>query len=67
MNLIAASSMPIAAPICLPLDILHRRVGFQPRPVSAVPATRIIERLNTLSNPLKTRIQDRDGRYVVAF
>jgi hypothetical protein len=32
-----------------------------------VPATRIIERLNTLSNPLNTRIQDRDGRYVVAF
>jgi hypothetical protein len=67
MNLITASSMPIAAPICLPLDILHRRVGFQPRFVSGVPATRIIERLNTLSNPLNTRIQDCDGRYVVAF
>ena len=26
-----------------------------------------IERLNTLSNPLKTQIQSRDGRYVVTF
>ena len=51
----------------LPLDILHHRVGFQPQPVSGEQATRIIKRLNTLSNPLKTNIQDRDGRYVVAF
>jgi hypothetical protein len=59
--------MPIAAPICLNPDILHRRVGFQPQPVSGVPAARIIERLHTLSNPLKTEIQDRGGRYVAAF
>ena len=51
----------------LPLDLLHRRVGFQPQPVSGEQAARIIERLNTLSNPLKTQIQGRDGRYVVAF
>jgi poly-gamma-glutamate synthesis protein (capsule biosynthesis protein) len=51
----------------LPLDILHRRVGFQPRPVSGTQAAGIIERLNRLSNPLKTQIQSRDGRYVVAF
>lgn len=67
MNLITASSMPIAALNCLALDILHRRVGFQAQPVSGEQATRIIERLNILSKPLKTHIQDRDGRYMVAF
>jgi len=51
----------------LPLDILHRRVGFQPQPVSGKQAARIIERLNTLSNPLKTEIENRDGRYLVTF
>jgi poly-gamma-glutamate synthesis protein (capsule biosynthesis protein) len=51
----------------LALDILHRRVGFQPQPVSGEQAARIIERLNTLSNPLNTHVQDRDGRYVIAF
>jgi poly-gamma-glutamate capsule biosynthesis protein CapA/YwtB (metallophosphatase superfamily) len=51
----------------LPLDILHRRVGFQPQPVSGAQAMRIIDRLNMLSNPLKTQIEGREGRYVVAF
>lgn len=51
----------------LPLDILHRRVGFQPRPVSGKEAARIIERLNVLSDPQKTLIQDHDGHYVVTF
>ena len=51
----------------LPLDLLHRRVGFQPQPVTGKQAAGIIERLNTLSNPLKTRIENRDGRYVVTF
>jgi len=51
----------------LPLDILHRRVGFQPKPVSGKQASRIIERLNMLSTPLKTQIENRDDRYVVAF
>lgn len=51
----------------LPLDVLHRRVGFQPQLVSGKQAVRIIERLNRLSAPLKTRIQSRDGRYVVVF
>jgi poly-gamma-glutamate synthesis protein (capsule biosynthesis protein) len=51
----------------LPLDILHRRVGFQPQRVSGKTAAGIIEHLNTLSNPLKTQIQSRDGRYVVTF
>jgi poly-gamma-glutamate synthesis protein (capsule biosynthesis protein) len=51
----------------LPLDILHRRVGFQPQRVSGKTAAGIIEQLNTLSNPLKSQIQSRDGRYVVTF
>jgi poly-gamma-glutamate synthesis protein (capsule biosynthesis protein) len=51
----------------LPLDILHRRVGFQPQRVSGKTAAGIIEQLNTLSDPLKTQIQSRDGRYVVTF
>jgi poly-gamma-glutamate synthesis protein (capsule biosynthesis protein) len=51
----------------LPLDILHRRVGFQPRPVSGKEAARIIERLNVLSDPQKTLIEDHDGHYVVTF
>jgi poly-gamma-glutamate synthesis protein (capsule biosynthesis protein) len=51
----------------LPLDILHRRVGFQPHPVSGRQAARIIEQLNILSRPLNTEVENRDGRYVVTF
>jgi poly-gamma-glutamate synthesis protein (capsule biosynthesis protein) len=51
----------------LPLDILHRRVGFQPRLVSGKQADRIIEHLNRLSRPLETRIENHDGHYVVGF
>jgi poly-gamma-glutamate synthesis protein (capsule biosynthesis protein) len=51
----------------LPLDVLHRRVGFQPQTVSGKQASGIIERLNMLSLPLNTYIQSRYGRYVVTF
>jgi poly-gamma-glutamate synthesis protein (capsule biosynthesis protein) len=51
----------------LPLEINHRRVGFQPLPASGKRAAEIIEQLNLLSSPLKTHIQMRDGRYVVPF
>jgi poly-gamma-glutamate capsule biosynthesis protein CapA/YwtB (metallophosphatase superfamily) len=51
----------------LPLDILHRRVGFQPQPASGRQAAGIIERLNSLSNHLNTQIQGRDGRYEISF
>lgn len=51
----------------LPLDILHRRVGFQPKPVSGKQAAEIVGRLNRLSKPLNTRIENRDGRYLVTF
>lgn len=51
----------------LPLDILHRRVGFQPQLLSADRARTAIDRLNSLSNPLGTQIESREGRYVVLF
>jgi poly-gamma-glutamate synthesis protein (capsule biosynthesis protein) len=51
----------------LPLDILHHRVGFQPQPVSGKQAADIIDHLNTLSGPLKNRIENRDSRYLVTF
>jgi poly-gamma-glutamate capsule biosynthesis protein CapA/YwtB (metallophosphatase superfamily) len=51
----------------LPLDILHHRVGFQPQRVSGRQADEVIEHLNILSSPLKTHIENRDGRYVVTF
>jgi poly-gamma-glutamate synthesis protein (capsule biosynthesis protein) len=51
----------------LPLDIFHRRVGFQPQPVSGKQASGIIDHLNMLSTPLNTRIESLDGRYVVLF
>jgi poly-gamma-glutamate synthesis protein (capsule biosynthesis protein) len=51
----------------LPLEINHRRVGFQPQPAAGKRAAGIIERLNILSNPLNTHISLRDGRYVVPF
>ena len=51
----------------LPLDILHRRVGFQPRLLTGAPADHIIQRLNTLSHPFNTAIESRDGRYLLKF
>jgi poly-gamma-glutamate synthesis protein (capsule biosynthesis protein) len=51
----------------LPLDILHRRVGFQPRRVSGRQAEVIIERLNRLSAPFNTHILNKADRYVVSF
>lgn len=51
----------------LPLDILHRRVGFQPQRTSGKQADQIIEHLKALSRPLKTDIENHDGRYVVTF
>jgi poly-gamma-glutamate synthesis protein (capsule biosynthesis protein) len=51
----------------LPLEILHHRVGFQPRLMSADRAGSIIERLNNLSKPFGTEIRNQDGRYVLNF
>lgn len=51
----------------LPLDVLHRRVGFQPRLLSGKDAASAIERLNRLSRPMQTEILPRDNSYFVSF
>jgi len=51
----------------LPLDINYRRVGFQPRAASGKQAAAIIAQLNRLSQPLNTRIENREGRFMVTF
>jgi poly-gamma-glutamate synthesis protein (capsule biosynthesis protein) len=51
----------------LPLDVLNRRVGFQPRLLSGKPAANVIEQLNFLSKPLNTEIKFQNNSYVVRF
>jgi poly-gamma-glutamate capsule biosynthesis protein CapA/YwtB (metallophosphatase superfamily) len=51
----------------LPLDVLYRRVGFQPRLLSGKPAASVIEQLNSLSKPLNTEIKSHNNSYVVSF
>jgi len=51
----------------LPLDVLYRRVGFQPRLLSGKPAADVIEQLNFLSKPLNTEIRSQNNSYVVSF
>jgi poly-gamma-glutamate synthesis protein (capsule biosynthesis protein) len=51
----------------LPLDVLYRRVGFQPQRLSGKQAAAVITTLNRLSEPFKTEIQTRDNAYFLAF
>ena len=51
----------------LPLDVLHRRVGFQPRPLEGERAAAVISQLNALSKPFNTGIESKDGRFLVSF
>lgn len=51
----------------LPLDVLHRRVGFQPRLLTGEGRAAVITRLNQLSRPFGTEIRNQEGRYVLAF
>lgn len=51
----------------LPLDVLHRRVGFQPRLLSGNRAKEVIEKLRVLSRPFKTEIRNMDDRYCINF
>ena len=51
----------------LPLDVLHRRVGFQPRLLSGAKAESVIEKLRSLSSPFKTEIPNKSGKYLVSF
>ncbi len=51
----------------LPLDVLHRRVGFQPRILKGTRAESVIEKLNFLSRPFKTALQSKDGKFTINF
>ena len=51
----------------LPLDVLYRRVGFQPQPLTGENGAAVIKKLNTLSKPFKTEIQSKEGRYTISF
>lgn len=51
----------------LPLDILYRRVGFQPQLLSGKRAAAVIDTLNRLSQPFRTEIQTRDTTYFLSF
>lgn len=51
----------------LPLDVLYRRVGFQPRLLAGVRGDTVIKKLNNLSETFKTEIQDEEGRYTITF
>lgn len=51
----------------LPLDVLYRRVGFQPLLLAGEKGAAVIEKLNDLSKPFKSEIQDKEGRYTILF
>ncbi|MBI5483661.1 MAG: CapA family protein [Deltaproteobacteria bacterium] len=51
----------------LPLDVLHRRVGFQPKIMNGEEGAAVIGKLNDLSEPFHTEIQSRQGRYTISF
>lgn len=51
----------------LPLDVLHRRVGFQPQLLTGKRGAAVIETLNDLSIPFKTEILGRDDTYFLTF
>jgi len=51
----------------LPLDVLSRRVHFQPRVLKGQQAVQVISEMNRLSLPMKTRIELIDGRYAIRF
>ncbi|MDO9308882.1 MAG: CapA family protein [Deltaproteobacteria bacterium] len=51
----------------LPLDVLHRRVGFQPQVLPGNRAEEVMEKLRVLSRPFKTEIRNMDGKYSINF
>lgn len=51
----------------LPLDVLHRRVGFQPQLLTGTKGAAVIEKLNSLSETFNTVIQSREGKYTIPF
>ncbi len=51
----------------LPLDVLHRRVGFQPQVLTGKRGAAVIATLNDLSEHFQTDIETRDGKYFLLF
>lgn len=51
----------------LPVDILHRRVRFQPLLLTNGKGAHIIEHLNKLSRPFNTNIETVEGSYRIPF
>ncbi len=51
----------------VPLDVLNSRVGFQPRIMTGEGGKRVIEKLNTLSRPFKTGIDQDNRGYFITF
>lgn len=51
----------------VPLDVLHRRVGFQPQPLSGSRGAAVITTINALSQPFNTEVTTRDGRFIIEF
>lgn len=51
----------------LPLDVLYRRVGFQPQLLTGAKGAAVIEKLTNLSKTFKTKIQSKEGRYTIPF
>jgi len=51
----------------LPLDVLNRRVSFQPQLLTGAKCDAVIEKLNALSGTFNTKIESKDDRYTIAF
>jgi poly-gamma-glutamate synthesis protein (capsule biosynthesis protein) len=51
----------------LPLDVLHRRVGFQPQLLSGKRGAAVIDKLQRLSEPFRTEILSNEGSYTIPF
>lgn len=51
----------------LPLDVLHSRVGFQPRILSGNRANALVDGLEKLSAPFGTQFIRKNGRYFLTF
>ncbi|MFZ4854824.1 MAG: CapA family protein [Desulfuromonadaceae bacterium] len=51
----------------LPLDVLNRRVNFQPQLLKGAKGAAVIEKLNRLSEIFNTRIQSKEGRFSIPF
>lgn len=51
----------------IPIDVLNRRVGFQPQLLKAAEGDAVIEKLNELSKTFGTEIKKNGDRFVISF